>query len=165
MFFPWLILRDRFWFKVKVNLTGSPSTYLGLLDYFHPTVCKWCVSIFNLQICLFYLQIEMESLFLLWIKKVRVVDKTYIWVSVWWKTKNEIWEIYTPRIHWVVRGTGTPKDRDEVKRRDVWQCDGWVWVLEVIGTPSIMSVVYYKSSKRDLKTKLMNESVWWETKS
>jgi hypothetical protein len=22
--------------------------------------------------------------------------------------------IYTPSIHWVVRGTGTPKDRDEV---------------------------------------------------
>ncbi len=26
--------------------------------------------------------------------------------------------------HWVVRGTGTPKDRDEVNRRDV--CE-WVW--------------------------------------
>jgi hypothetical protein len=25
---------------------------------------------------------------LLWIKKERVKDKTYIWVSVWWKTKN-----------------------------------------------------------------------------
>jgi hypothetical protein len=43
---------------------------------------------------------------LLWIKKVRVKDKTYVWVSVWWKTKNEIWEIHTPRIHWVDRGTG-----------------------------------------------------------
>ncbi len=28
------------------------------------------------------------------------------------------------RIHWVVRGTGTPKDRDEVNRRDVCECDG-----------------------------------------
>ncbi len=27
-------------------------------------------------------------------------------------------------IHWVVRGTGTPKDRDEVNRRDVCECDG-----------------------------------------
>ena len=25
---------------------------------------------------------------LLWIDKVRAKDKTYIWVSVWWKTKN-----------------------------------------------------------------------------
>jgi hypothetical protein len=29
-----------------------------------------------------------------------------------------------PRIHWVSRGTGTPKDRDEVNRRDVYECDG-----------------------------------------
>ncbi len=58
----------------------------------------------------------------------------YIWVSVWWKTKNEIWEIYTSRIHWVARGTGTPKDRDEVNGRDVCDCDGWVCVLkEAIG--------------------------------
>ncbi len=26
--------------------------------------------------------------------------------------------------HWVDRGTGTPKDRDEVNRRDVCECDG-----------------------------------------
>jgi hypothetical protein len=24
------------------------------------------------------------------------------------------------RIHWVVRGTGTPKDRDEVNKREVY---------------------------------------------
>jgi hypothetical protein len=45
------------------------------------------------------------------IKKSRTKDKTYIWVSVWWKTKNEIWEIYKPRIHWVDQGTGTPTDK------------------------------------------------------
>jgi hypothetical protein len=39
------------------------------------------------------------------------------------KDKNEISEIYTSRIHCVVRGTGTPKDRDEVNRRDVSECD------------------------------------------
>ncbi len=27
-------------------------------------------------------------------------------------------------IHWVVLGTGTPKDKDEVNRRDVCECDG-----------------------------------------
>jgi hypothetical protein len=32
--------------------------------------------------------------------------------------------IYRPRIHWVPRGTGTPKDRDEVNRREVSDCDG-----------------------------------------
>ena len=32
--------------------------------------------------------------------------------------------IYTPRIHWVGLGTGTPKDRDEVNKREVCECDG-----------------------------------------
>jgi hypothetical protein len=27
-------------------------------------------------------------------------------------------------IHWVTRGTGTPKDRDENNRREVCECDG-----------------------------------------
>jgi hypothetical protein len=36
---------------------------------------------------------------------------------------------------------GTPKYRDEVNRRDVSECDGWVCVLEVIDVPSILSVI------------------------
>jgi hypothetical protein len=32
--------------------------------------------------------------------------------------------VNTPHIHWVARGTGTPKNRDEVNRRDVSECDG-----------------------------------------
>ena len=43
---------------------------------------------------------------LLWIEKARTKDETYIWGSVWWKTKNKTWEIYTSRIHWVVLVTG-----------------------------------------------------------
>jgi hypothetical protein len=31
--------------------------------------------------------------------------------------------IYTPRLNWVVRGTGTPKDRDEVNRIEFCECD------------------------------------------
>ncbi len=27
-------------------------------------------------------------------------------------------------IHWVARGTGTPKDRDEVNKQEVCECDG-----------------------------------------
>jgi hypothetical protein len=27
--------------------------------------------------------------------------------------------IYSTHLHWVMRGTGTPEDRDEVKRREV----------------------------------------------
>jgi hypothetical protein len=33
-------------------------------------------------------------------------------------------EIYTSHRHWVTGGTGTPKDKDEVNRRDVCECDG-----------------------------------------
>jgi hypothetical protein len=27
-------------------------------------------------------------------------------------------------IHWVGRGTGTPKDKDEVNKREVCECEG-----------------------------------------
>jgi hypothetical protein len=33
-------------------------------------------------------------------------------------------KIYMSHVHWVVRGTGTPKDRDEVNKREVCECDG-----------------------------------------
>jgi hypothetical protein len=31
---------------------------------------------------------------------------------------------YAPRIHWGGRGTGTPKDKDEVNKREVCECEG-----------------------------------------
>jgi hypothetical protein len=45
------------------------------------------------------------------------------------------------RIHWVVRGTGTPKDRDEGNRREVCECDGRVCDLDVMGVPSKLIVI------------------------
>jgi hypothetical protein len=44
-------------------------------------------------------------------------------------------------IYHVVWGTGTPKDRDEVKWREVWECEGWVCDLECIGCPSIFKLI------------------------
>jgi hypothetical protein len=38
------------------------------------------------------------------------------------RTKTE--EIYASLIHWVGRTTGTPKDKDEVNKREVCECDG-----------------------------------------
>ena len=52
---------------------------------------------------------------LLLIDKTRVKDKTYIWLSVWYK--------------------------DEVKRREVWECEGWVWDLDTIGDPSVLRLI------------------------
>ncbi len=64
-----------------------------------------------------------------------------IWVSVWWKTKNKNYGSYTPLIHWVGRGTGTPKDRDEVNNREVCECDGWVCGWDMIGDPSMFRLI------------------------
>jgi hypothetical protein len=75
---------------------------------------------------------------LLWNVKERPKDKTYKWMSVRWKTTNWSWGIYTSRMTSVGHGTGTPKYRDEVNRRDVSEWDGWVCVLDVIDTPSIL---------------------------
>ncbi len=49
---------------------------------------------------------------------------------VWWKNKSYSLGIYVPHIHWVVRGTGTPRDRDEGNRREVWWSRSWasIWV-------------------------------------
>ncbi len=60
---------------------------------------------------------EMFDCCLLLIDKGKSKVKTYIWVSVRWKTKTWRWGIYMSQIHWVDRGTGTPKDRNEV---NIW---------------------------------------------
>ena len=44
-------------------------------------------------------------------------------------------------MQWVSRRTGTPKDRDEVNRREDCEFDGWVCDLNVIGAPSNLSVI------------------------
>jgi hypothetical protein len=38
------------------------------------------------------------------------------------KLRN-LYRIYTSHIHWVGRGSGTPKDRDEVNRREVCELE------------------------------------------
>ena len=44
-------------------------------------------------------------------------------------------------IHWVTRGTGTPKDRDEVNKREVCECDGCVCDQDTTGAPSIFKII------------------------
>jgi len=80
-----------------------------------------------------------------------------IWVSVWWKTKNQNWGIYTSHIHWFPRGIGTPKDRDKFNRREVCECDEWVCDLEVIGTPSKKK---RSVSRWVCKNKILINSLW-----
>ncbi len=47
-----------------------------------------------------------------------------------------------PRMHSVVRGTGTPKDKDEVNKRDACEWDGWVCERDVIGVSSIFKLTH-----------------------
>jgi hypothetical protein len=44
-------------------------------------------------------------------------------------------------IHWVARRTGTPKDRDEVNKREVCECDGRVCDLDVMDSPPKLRVI------------------------
>ena len=44
------------------------------------------------------------------------------------------------------RGTGTPKDKDKVNKREVCECDGRVCDLESIADPSIFNVIRSSST-------------------
>ena len=37
-------------------------------------------------------------------------------------------DLHVSHTQCVARGTGTTKDRDEVNKREVYECDGWVSV-------------------------------------
>ena len=63
-------------------------------------------------------------------------------------------------MHSVVRGTGTPKDRDEVNKRETRESDGRAhdpdtMVAPLTPKPTHLSTgfVYYESIKRKLKIK------------
>jgi hypothetical protein len=58
-------------------------------------------------------------------------------------------------IHWVARGTGTPKDRDEVNKREVCECDGLVCDLDVMGVPSKLSVIRKAVSLERVRSTLL----------
>ena len=85
----------------------------------------------------------LKFLCLLFIDKARVKGNTYIWVSLQWETRRDI---YMSRIHWVVWGTGTPKDSDEGKRQEIWECEGWVYDLEAIGVSSMFRLILSATS-------------------
>ena len=66
----------------------------------------------------------------------------------------------------MTRGTGTPKDRDEINKREVCECDGFVCDLDATGAPSISNythrldwVVYYESLNRERQKLHMNFGV------
>ena len=60
-----------------------------------------------------------------------------------WKTKKlKLRDLHTSHtVGSVGDWTPTPKNRDEVNRREVGECDGWVCDLEAIGVPSIFNTI------------------------
>ena len=46
-----------------------------------------------------------------------------MYVGVGTMKDKKLKRIYAPHLHWVPRGTGTHKDRDEVNRREFWVGD------------------------------------------
>ena len=69
-------------------------------------------------------------------------------------------------IHWVGRGTGTPKDKDKVNKREVCECDGLVCDLDVIGAPyeffnsSCFLQQIKKKKRRKPRVKLVTLKLW-----
>jgi hypothetical protein len=54
------------------------------------------------------------------------------------------------------RGTGTPKNKDEVNKHEGYECDGWVSDLDMMGDPSIFQMkrlLYEYRCDERLKTK------------
>jgi hypothetical protein len=74
------------------------------------------------------------------------------WMSGFWILKIVYYE---PHRHWVGRGTGTPKDKDEVNRQEV--CEWEVFLFWVVQDFVSKSVVYDESRKWEVKIRLMNE--------
>ncbi len=72
-----------------------------------------------------------------------------------WRLKN-LCQMTRTGFLTVVWGTGTPKERDEVNRRDVCECDGWVCVPEVIGAPSMLRLTL----KVEVLTRVMSTSTF-----
>jgi hypothetical protein len=110
------------------------------------------------------LEIPMSVCCLLWINKTRAKEKTCIWVSVRCKTKNQKWGIYMPHRHWVGRGTWTPKDKDEVNRQEVYECEGWVWDLDTIGYPSRLRLIRKSASLTRIFPNLDEYCLLWINK-
>jgi hypothetical protein len=121
--------------KLKVKNDGSTrhSGLLGELEHLkietrligENFVCVWWVSVWSrIYRCVVDIQ-DNPSWF---IPDENVDDLRFeLWgehpwrkwklVCTNWNPKSWNWGIYTTHIHWVVRGTGKPKDRDEVKNK------------------------------------------------
>ena len=97
-----------------------------------------CVHVWAKRVGVFYYEQQITRE----VKRIHIrVYRTYVRVSVLWKTKLYNGGNDTSRIHYVEWGTGIPKDKDEVKRREVWECDGWVCDLETTDTSSMFRVI------------------------
>ena len=121
--------------------TYSSTPSLRSEDSFTPCFCHvrthTChVRTYTVQLRSVYKHSHGSSLLI--IDKTTLKQKTYMWVSVWWKTKRSSWGIYTS--HWVVYYESTKRN---LKMKPI----------------SELFILYNKSRKWELM------SVWWKTKN
>jgi hypothetical protein len=82
---------------------------------------------------LFIINIVAERKRLLWRDQERDL---YMSIGVMKDEELELRDLHVSHtLGW--SGDWTPEDRDEVKRREVWECEGWVCDLEDIDTINI----------------------------
>ena len=139
------ILEQKAQFLSRWLASGTKRDRKGI----HICVCQTFIDDDLPEVCLF------SNVFILFSKKARVKGKEkvknvvyyesikrelktkLIWVSVWWKTNNWSWRIYTTRIHCVIRQNKleTPKEKDEFNKREVHECDVRVHDPDVMVVP------------------------------
>ena len=106
--------------------------------FFHLPVDLWTLSV---RCCLNPLiKFPVIHFCLLWIDKVGATENTYIYIygcryNDRLKDKTEVSHTLGSVGDWSL------KDRDEVNRREVWECEGWVCHLEDIGVSSICRLI------------------------
>jgi hypothetical protein len=114
--------------SIKYTWINFTDVDIGLVPLCGPMHLRSCVSEKRSVLSLVYL---------LWNNRVRVKYKTYMWVSVWWKSKVKFCVCYY----------GTMKQN--LNRRLVYECR-WDERLKTKDEGST-HLVYYESIKRDLK--------------
>jgi hypothetical protein len=91
-----------------------------------------------------------ETLFcLLWIKKGRGKDKTYIWVSVWWKTETKSEK--STRLEYVLEVIGAPS----ILKYNL--CNGWRYTVRETKSRQRVKTLRSRQSIKVLSLFIMNQ--------
>ena len=139
-----MVQLDTFCFTLKKNLETTNTDFCKRVffgDLLWHLLCELLFS-FCTRTDVWY-----KPLFQFLYRTVTIIRTVNVKVNPWRRHvyRNLMYVRVSPKlgcvggtgIHWVTRGTGTPKDRDEANRREFWVCDGWVYHPEAVGVSSM----------------------------